>query len=396
MQDYRRKSQPLVDDRVWLYGALFCIFLIAVGLAMNAFDAAELRDLTAKIADLEPRRQSLYVQLPTAEQEYVTQSPKYAKHWSDGFDSQLSMARSSLDGSVQALQAQAQQFLDQDDRDSARSLWDEADKKLRSAEQIINMILGPPSYYSQLKAKSDAVDNGFIGEVQQVIDQQASYVARMSPQSLCGRGTLSYQPAMAYLDQAQSQLDNVAKVTLTKVLPEGIVDKPLVYDQAQQAADIARNAKSTADNLLSDAQNAPTEIASCQSSITRAEGELWGAYDSYGAQSNYDSAVTEKQYALEACYVQDFSSVSTHVQNCISYANQSYDDAQPPPPTQVPYDPPDTDTDSGSSPSYYGGDDSGSGGGDCCGSDDGFGGYDSQDSGDGFGGSDSQDSGDGF
>ncbi|MBI2465198.1 hypothetical protein HYV64_03585 [Candidatus Shapirobacteria bacterium] len=364
---------------------------------MNAFDAAELRDLTAKIAELETRRVSLDVQLPSAEKEFIEQSPKYARHWSEGFDTQLSTARSNLQGSVQALQAQAQSSLDSDDRDSARYYWEEADIKLRNAEQIIVQILGPPSYYSQLQAKSEAVDRGYIGEVQKVIDTETLYVAAMPTKSLCGQGTLSYASAMTYLTQAQSQLDNVAKVTFRTTLPEGVVDKPLVYDQAQQASITAQNASSTADNLSSEADNAPLEIASCQASITRAGGELIGAYDSYGAQSNYDSAVTEKQLALNACYAQDFSSVSTHVSNCTSYANQSYDDAQEPPPTAVPYDPPDDDTSSTGSPSYGGDSGSSDSGSDCCGSsDDGFGGYDSQDSGDGFGGSDSQDSGDGF
>lgn len=413
-QRYGRRQY--VDNTKYMWAAGFGLLLIAFGLIFNAIDAAELRDLVSKIASLETRRAALFVQQPQAEAEVNQYAPEFAQHWSEGFSGALADSRKSLDpnGSVHVLQVTAQQAIHDNKRNVAQGNWEDADAKLNKSEQIIGQILGPPKYYDGLKQKSDAVANGYLQQVQSTIAQDRAYVASMPQKLLCGSySTLSYAGAGSLLDQAQQQLDTVAKPTAQLISSGGVADLPLAYDQAQQAQGYADSAKATANQLAAQADSAAAEIATCDTKIAAASSELIGAYDSTGAQSNYDQAQTERKAAVSACALQDFAGVTSHATSCTTYASQSISDAQPPPPTAVPSH---TDT---SSPSINFGSNNGGGGGidfgssssgsgdsfgsggsnDSFGSgssDDGFGGGDSFGSGDGFGGGDSFGSGDGF
>jgi hypothetical protein len=391
---YGRRQE--VDNTFWAYLAGFGLILIAIGMIINAMDAAELRDLTNKIAELEPRRVLWFSQQPNAEAEVKQYSGEFAPHWSDGFSAALSESRKNLEdnGLVHELQMKAQKLLQDNDREAARVVWEEADVKLKASEQIITKILGPPTFYSQLQQHSDAVDNGYLDQVQKVINDKYRYVESLPKKNLCGSSNvISYESAILQINQAQDQLDTVARRTLQTVLPEGIIDKPLVFDEAQRVEVMANSAATTADQLSSQADTAATEIATCDANITLAGFELVDADNFVLAQSYYDQAISARTNALISCTTQDFGSVTAFVSSCNSYASLSYSAAQPPPATSVPSSSNDNYS-SGGSGSY---DPGGSGSYDPGGSDSyDPGGFDSYDSGDGYGGNDGYDSGDGF
>jgi hypothetical protein len=342
----KKGRRPYVDNSTWVWMAGIGLLFIAFGLILGAFNAARLRELTNNVNTLESRRVALYSNQNIAEDEVSKNQHLYASHWSAGISSALAESRKTLEdgGSVYVLQQTAQAALEENDIEAAQRAWEQADAQLKASEQIIVQILGPPMYYEQLKQKSDAIDNGYLTQVQTMINTKRLYVENMPQKLLCGSSnTLSYASAVSLLDQAQYKLDSHAHQTLRTTLPEGIVDKPLAYDQAQEAENLAISAATTADNLSYQADAAVSEIASCDANIVTAGVSLVGAYDYASAQSNYDLAVVERTLAYASCSVQDFSAVSIHVSNCITYSVWSVDAAEPPPPTPVPQNDDDDD-----------------------------------------------------
>lgn len=403
------RRQPSELNLYWAAGSVLGIILIAIGMIMNAVDAAQLRDLTNRISGLEPRRAGLFSQQPIAESEVNQNAPNFARHWSEGFPEALEASRKNLEehGAVAMLTQSAQTALDSDDRTTADAQWSLADQKLKASEQILTTILGPPKYYASLKQKSDAVDSGYLDDVQRDIDAKRSSINAMPRKILYGtQVTLSYQPAYSLLDQALSDLNTTARVTLITPTTDGFIDKPVAYDQAQAALQTAARAVSTVNELSQGADTAAGEIQSCESSLSRANGELSGAYDSTSAKNYYDQADTAYGDALSAMARQDFTSVASYSSDCTTYADDSYDAAQPPPPTPVPQQ-----QSSPSTSTYSNNNDDSGPSVSCCdsttttdysndepsyGGNDGFGGSDSYTPDDGFGGNDGFTEDDGF
>jgi len=411
---YRRKQNedppPLVDPKIWLSLALTGLVLIAMGLILKAADAADIRDITAKIADLDSRRNGLFQELPIAENENQVNAPKFARRHSEGFDTRLKNARTYLQkgGDVQVLQTKAQQELDSGNREQARVTWQSADGKLVFSKEIIDTLIHPP-FYAELQRKTDAVKGNHLQESQKAINLQGNYVANLPIKYLCGTGsTLSYASANAIVVQAQSSLD-AARTTAQLVLPEGVIDYPLAYDQAESAVNKAKTASSTANALSAQADTAANEITSANTSLIQAAGKLFNAYDAVSAKSYYDQAVAARDNAVDACGKQDFWSVTNYVSSSKSFSNLSIDAATPPTPTPVPSNTPEpstavpfvlSDDDDNPSPSVDLSSDDTNDSYDFSSDEqdpsDGFGGSDAQDPSDGFGGTDSQDNQDGF
>ncbi len=407
---YRRHE---VDNSKWAWVAALGIVLIAIGLIINAFGAADLRDLTNKLADIEVRRTTLLQMLPNAENEFDQNAALFARHWSEGFEQKLSTSRDNLEnnGTIYNIWASGVQALQNNNRTLARQYWEEADAALNNSELIIIQILGPPGttdqrYYDILNQKTQEIDSGYIDRVQASIDEGRQYINTLPAKALCGSSTLlSYESALSILNQASIGL-NVARTTLTVIVPDGVVDKPVAYDQAQQVANQVESARTTAEQLNVSADQAQSQIANCQSTINLAASQLIGAYDSIVAQSKYNLAISEGDLAYQSCISQDFSSVTTHVNSCVSYANMSISAAEPPPPTSVPSNSDNDDSPSSSSGWDWNSDSDSSGSSDDEGSDtdwssdsdwggdDNWGSDDSWDSSDDWGSDDSWDSSD--
>ena len=267
---YRRKS-----ENGWLlWVGIAGVLLVTIGLIVNAVGAARLRGLQKSLASIETRKTAVYAKLSEAQRLVDQQAPKYARRWSTGFLDQLQKSDKDLrpGGNVDVALFNAQETLKKKDIATAQRFRDQADGLVKEAEKIVDRILGPPPYYSEL-ARKDANVEGYIAQTENAISEARTTidVLRRDPWN-SSKGVVFARPYRR-LDQASGQLAKARVVLATPLEDDSAVkyDRVAAYDEVTVALTMAGEAKDWAYADQKMARNADAAIENAGMSIISAE-----------------------------------------------------------------------------------------------------------------------------
>jgi hypothetical protein len=327
------------------------VLLVLVGLwmgvskAVDSHQEADVSQRTTSVLKVIDQGKS---RVDTALKEVSEQGKKYPAKYSAAYALSLTSAKLHLNGFFDKDGLLAQMKVTQAKRDWKKSyeLLGQADQVVRQDVAAVDRILGPPGsekqgFYDELSRKAGEVDKGFVGTVQSSIQQTRSYIDMLPRKTLCGAvgKVLSYQAAYDTLNRAQSELATANSTATTPA--EGMIDKPLVYDQAVTAKTSAETARANADNISTQPEAVMNDIRTCETGITEAEVYLLGHYyRQYEARTELDLAKAEKNAGYDGCYNQQFEVISSHVSKCLEFSRQAIWLATEPTPTPEPTSPP--------------------------------------------------------
>lgn len=344
-KDWLDRLTEIWDDYrpIWYFLGVVLLIVGVIWACVAGVDAMKGADIAKRAEYVVPLVTTAQGRLNISEQTVASRRSDFLSYHSDPFDSQLIIARQRLGEN-----GEAEKWLNQlTDAQNSKN-WTAADEALKALEIIaaqdvgvVDRILGPPGtegqgFYDELERQSRAVDAGLTSTVQAWITEVDQYTDLLSRKYLCGSTyTLTYSDAYNFLNTAQGQLDQANMTSTTQV--EGMIDKPLVYQQATLAQASADQAKAEADGDNAGADLAPGQIASAEFEVTVAEDYVathW--YRLTEAKAALESARSEVQAAYLECYTADFAGVTAHVNSAISWADQAEWLATEPTPTPEP------------------------------------------------------------
>lgn len=356
----------LTDTKKWQWSLVVAFFGVCLLLIGVLVDRHQANDVAAKAQEVSAVIQTAMNRVSDAIELVANRRGDYPSKYSQ-FDTSLDQARQVLGDHGQADTFLADLAKAQQERDWTRAyeILEQLSIIVAQDVGVVDRILGPPNtegqgYYDDLDRQSRAVDAGLVNQVQAWIAEVDQYVDLLPRKYLCNSTfTLTYSDAYTILDAAQSQLDQANVTSMTQV--EGMIDKPLVYQEASNAQASADQAKAEADGDNSGADLAPGQIANAEYEVAAADGYVathW--YRLAEAQSALGNARSEVQASYIACYAADFAGVTAHVSSAISWADNAEWLATEPTPTPEPPPTPEPSTSSGSSSWDSGSSDSGS------------------------------------
>lgn len=317
-----RRSGTSPPRYIWWVVGIGALLVIC-GIGLNIVDNVRKTSAERSIAAVEERRVQVLVKLSQAEKEVRDHAGQFASHWSAEFPSQLQQSRQNLadNGQATALLTQAQVEFKAKHFSEAKSFADQADAVVTESLDVVNKILGPPSFYAELQRKSEEIDHGLVDTVQAEIDRQVGQVNGLERTPLCGSAdkVLTFSRVYAQIEQARVQLQGARDKANERV--EGKIDKPAVYDLATIAFQTAQGAGGLANQDVTDLNSANAAIVAAQSQIDNASAQIQTAsYRQSEATTALDGARSTLTLARQACYSQNFT-------GAISQANQAQSQA---------------------------------------------------------------------
>lgn len=331
----RSRESPTPDWFWWVIGV--SVFLVLCGLGINLASAWRRGAVEKTVTAVESRRVDVLASVGDAEKEVGGNAGKFASHWSEGFPDQLEHSRQNLadNGQVVALINQARAELKADHLDEAKSLADQADAIVTASFDVVNKILGPPKYYAELQWKSDEVDRGFLEIVKNEITAQKKNLDSLTRSPLCGSDKQqTFRRSYDTISTAEDDLGIALTANTTRV--DGLIDKPVVYDQAAKAFQSSQGAVASANEEIANLATAISEIANAEAIIKSTNDHIAiSFYRTDEASIALDGARNTLQLAKNACFQEDLTSALNYARDATNQARNARDIAtrptEPPP-----------------------------------------------------------------
>lgn len=327
----------------WQWGLVVAALGACLLLTGVLADRHQANDVAVQRATIEDKVEVAVGRLEQAGSVVEARKGDYPMKYSQDFPEELQRARERL-GEGGDLDRLLDQLTDsQKDREwrTAYDLLKELDAIVAQDVGVVDRILGPPNttgqgWYDILDQKSAAVDNGLLDKVSLDISVAKAYVDGLPRKARCDSAlTLSFTRAYAKIAEAQAQLAT-AYQTLD-MLVDGVVDKPLVYDQAIAAQSSAQGATDSGNADATDVELAYSSIIAADSAIDSAGWYISGSnYRQSDAMFALDDARSTLVQAKQACYDENFASAISLANDAQNQAYSAERIAATPEPTSTP------------------------------------------------------------
>ena len=233
MFDFLYDSEGEVSvPRILLTVAVILAVVASVWMLFDSMDASNVKNRLANDSILVEQTKS---NIEVASGEITKSASLYADHWSTSQAGALGTAAKNFEqtGDVYRNLAAANEALAKGDRKSAKIYADKAEQLIGEAQAAVNAMLGPPKLFDQLADWAGQADSAVSTAQACIVSNQTALVAFQA--------SVNFANGVTDLTNSQT-LVNQAKAANEVPVERGIVDKPLVYQLAQQAIALCNKA----------------------------------------------------------------------------------------------------------------------------------------------------------